>query len=405
MSQSSKNAQENYDVIVIGGGLSGLTMTALLASQGMKALCLDREDPKKQIQADLRTTAISYGSSQILDKAGIWETLEPKGCPIHDIQILDGNSPVLLDFSSDEVEGKAFGWIFDNADLRTALMARVNELKEAAHITSVQVDNFVPDDEAIMITCSNGKSYKAALAIGADGRGSSMRRWMESNTGLETRQWSYNQRAVICVLTHENPHHNVAVEHFMPEGPFAVLPMHDDKKGRGRSALVFTEHGAEADSLIHYSEATFEAAVKQRLQGFYGDILEISKRQSYPLGLVHAADYAGPRMALVADAAHGIHPIAGQGLNLGFRDLNTLAGLLDKAHKQGVDLGSETLLGNYVQARRGDNMAMVAFTDGLNRLFSNNLKSVGGLRRAGLRAVSKLPWAKKFFMKRAMGQI
>lgn len=390
--------KKTYDVAIIGGGLAGLTLLCLLGQGGIKTICLDRAPKPKGKSKDLRTTAISFGSRQVLEKAGIWQNLDKKSCPIDDIQILDGQSSVLLNFLSGEVEDKSFGWIVENSDLRVAMTKTLKSLKAVTHKTEARIiDLKVSDETATAITEKD--EFAAQLIVGADGRQSFTRKWMN----VPARQWSYNQRAVICTVGHSEPHKNVAVEHFWPEGPFAVLPMTDDRKGRHRSSVVFTEHGPESQSLIHYSDEEFEMALAARFPDRYGDIKLLAPRVSYPLGLVHASQYIGARMALVADAAHGIHPIAGQGLNLGFRDVAELANLLTAAHENGADLGAQTLLQTYQRRRRPDNMAMVAVTDGLNRLFSNNIPPVRFLRRAGLRGVSKIKSAKRFFMKQAMG--
>lgn len=387
-----------YDVAIIGGGLAGLTLSCLLGQSGVSTICIDQAPAKLPKSKDLRTTAISFGSRQILERAGIWQNLPAAACPIDDIQILDGHSSVLLNFLSGEVEGKSFGWILENADLRTAMMKTLKGLKPVTHKAGTTVSDFEIFDETARVITGDG-AIDARLIIGADGRGSFTRGWM----GVRTRQWSYEQRAVICTVSHSNPHANVAVEHFWPAGPFAVLPMADDAKGTHRSSVVFTEHGPEAESLMRFTDKEFEMALAAKFPASYGDIKLIGKRAAYPLGLVHAAEYIRPRMALVADAAHGIHPIAGQGLNLGFRDVGEIASLIADAHERGSDVGAHSVLQTYQRRRRPDNMAMVAVTDGLNRLFSNNLKSVGLLRRAGLKMVSKIPPAKKFFMRQAMG--
>ncbi len=392
-----KKAQNNYDVIIVGGGLSGLTLACLLGRAGIKAACIDQADPAMQVK-DLRTTAISFGSSKILAQAGIWNDMLPNASPIEDIHILDGDSPLLLQFLSSEVQDRAFGWIVENADLRAALMDRLQSLKSVTHIAPAKVDNFDVADESASITLENGDILSAKLIIGADGRNSSVRDFMD----VPTRQWNYNQRAVICCVSHENTHENVAVEHFWPEGPFAILPMRDKNKLH-RSSVVFTEHGSEKHSLMTFTDKEFEIALNARFPDRYGAVKMIGKRAVYPLNLVHAQNYTAPRMALIADAAHGIHPIAGQGLNLGFRDVDKMAEILTAAHQEKQDLGASFLLRHYERARRFDNMSMVAATDGLVRLFSNNLPPVRFLRRSGLRLVSKIRPAKQFFMKQAMG--
>ena len=386
---------KHYDIAIIGGGLSGMSLACLLGGSGKKVICIDRDIPATSTKQDLRTTAISYGSSKILEEAGIWNGLLKTACPIRDIQILDGDSPLLLQFLSAEVGGNSFGWIVLNADMRRALLKRMTSFKNITHLAPANVKDFSRDEKKITIHLEGNDKITTSLAVGADGRSSKMREWMD----IPERGWKYNQRAVIFNVAHQNPHHSAAVEHFWPSGPFAVLPMSDGPKGEHRSSIVFTEHGREEDSLVHYSEAAFQAALEARFPAAYGAVKPISKPTAYPLSLIHAGEYTAPRMALVADAAHGIHPIAGQGLNLGFRDIKALADLVRNA----PDPGAPQILEAYTRARRFDNMSMVAVTDALVRLFSNDLPPIRTLRRLGLRAVSRLKPAKRFFMKRAMG--
>ncbi len=377
-------------------------MACLLGQRGMKVICVDGADPKIK-SPDLRTTAISSGSRKILERAGIWDKIKDK-CPIDDIRILDGASPVLLQFTSDEVEGRSFGWIVDNHDLKSAMIERLAEIKCAIHKAPAAATSFDANDEGACVTMASGEELHAKILIGADGRKSALRTWMVERGYIETRNWNYRQNAVICMVAHEHPHDNVAVEHFMPAGPFAILPFTDDESGTHRSAVVFTEHRSGRESWMGLSDAEFEAALAARFPENYGWVKLASKRASYPLGLIHASRYYAPRIALVADAAHGIHPIAGQGLNLGFRDLSALDDILGKAYESGADIGEIRFLEEYDRTRRPDNMAMVAMTDGLNRAFSNNISSVRVLRKIGLRAVSRLKPAKRFFMTQAMGE-
>ncbi len=396
-------AQEtDYDVIIVGGGLAGLSLSCLLGTiGGLRVACIDRDAPKDQLAGDERTTAISYGSAQVLKRAGVWDDLECAGCPIENIEILDGSSPLLLQFLSDEVEGKAFGWIISNHHIRTTLMHHMAQMDGVDHIAPAQVQNFEVDAQSAKVILNDGKAISAKLIVGADGRMSSVRDFMD----VDVRGWNYHQRAVVCFVMHEHPHENKAVEHFWPAGPFAILPMIDLPDGRHRSSLVFTEHGKSRESLMDLSDNAFHQEVVARFPQSYGAVEIVdNKRKAYPLSLAHAAEYIAPRMVLVADAAHGIHPIAGQGLNLGFRDLSCLAHLIEAAVAKGQDVGAQSLLQMYQRKRRPDNMAMVAVTDGLVRLFSNDMRSVKVLRRAGLRAVSRIGKAKKFFMRRAMGE-
>lgn len=395
--KTRSGADFDYDAVIVGGGLAGLSLACLLGGRGMAVACLDQAAPGGMAAQDLRTTAVSFGSRKILERAGIWDKVKVS-CPIEDIRILDGRSPVLLQFLSAEA-GSAFGWIVDNADLRRAMAARIAGLPNVDHIAPAAVAGFEVTEDAAEVLLEDGRRLRARLAVGADGRQSFTRRWMK----VDVRRWSYNQRAVVCAATHENPHHNIAVEHFWPEGPFAILPMADGPGGEHRSSVVFTEHGKAERSWMHLSDSEFEAALAARFPPEYGAVRVTGRRAAFPLGLVHAAEYIRPRMVLVADAAHGIHPIAGQGLNLGFRDLDELDRLTGEAFAAGLDIGSAGLLETYQRRRRPDNMAMVAATDGLVRLFSTAFPPMALLRRAGLRAVARLRPARRFFMKQAMG--
>ncbi len=393
--------QNKYDVVIVGGGLAGLSLACLLGRHDLTVACIDQADPKTKPK-DLRTTAISFGSRKILENAGIWDRIQD-ACPINDIQILDGRSSVLLEFLSEQAGDRSFGWIVDNHDLKTAMQQQLGTLKNVAHIAPMAVQGFDADDTKGMITLADGQTIEAELIVGADGRKSSVRHFMEQTYGIRSRQWSYHQRAVICMTEHDHPHNNVAVEHFWPEGPFAILPFTDTDKGVHRSAVVFTEHGPEKTSLMSMSDEEFEMALAARFPESYGDVRLVGNRAAYPLNLVHAEKYIAPHMVLVADAAHGIHPIAGQGLNLGFRDLDCLDRLIGEAVANGQAVGGPDLLKSYERKRRPDNMAMVAMTDGLNRLFSNSTPGMGLLRKAGLKMVSRINPAKRFFMKQAMG--
>lgn len=392
---------KEYDVIVVGGGLAGLGLTALLASRGARVLCVDRESAAARTAPafDGRTTAISYGSRKVLEAAGVWGALSANACAIDTIHISDGGGPVLLDFSKDEVEGRSFGWIVENRLLRQALLARVKDLKTAEHVAPAAVADFSRDDGKVTVHLEDGRKFSAPLAVGADGRASFTREWM----GVGAREWPYRQRAVVCAVVHENPHEHIAVEDFRPSGPFAILPMTDDEQGAHRSSVVWTEHGPEKNSALRFSAEVFDAALAARFPARYGAVRLAGGRFSYPLGLTHAHAYIAPRMALVAEAAHGIHPIAGQGLNMGLRDVAALADLVAGSVRDGRDPGGADMLERYQRGRRFDNMAMAGATDQLNRLFSNDIGPVRAARRFGLRAVGRLPAAKLFFMKQAMG--
>jgi 2-octaprenyl-6-methoxyphenol hydroxylase len=396
----SKNPHD-FDVLIVGGGPAGLSLAGLLGENGVRVACIDREDKRAQLDTafDGRTTAISFGSRQVLEAAGVWPALDGHACAIETIRITDGDSPTLVEFNHTDTPAPAFGWIMENRLLRQALFARAAALDTVRHIAPAAVTALQRDEGGVTAILADGTHVRAPLLVGADGRGSFVRGWM----GIGTRQWSYRQRAITCTVEHEHPHRNIAIENFRPEGPFAILPMTDGENGAYRSSVVWTEHGPDRQSFRHMDDDTFNAALTARFPDFYGAAKQIGVRGAYPLGLIHAHNYTAPRAALIGDAAHGIHPIAGQGLNLGFRDIAVLAELVIAAVNENSDPGSDTLLAAYQRRRRLDNMAMAGTTDALTRLFSNNISPVRLLRRVGLRLVDRTAPAKKFFMHQAMG--
>ncbi len=396
---------ENVDVIIAGGGLAGLTLAAFLGTQGVDTLCIDRDTPQSQLQEvfDGRTTAISYGSRQILEAAGVWDSLASAGtgaCAITSIDILEGpSSSVPLVFDSKEAGDRAFGWIVENRDFRSCLFDRVKVLPSVRHWAGTAVAAYDRNDsEIIKVATSDGRQAGAPLVVGADGRQSFTREWM----GIKARQWAYGQQAIVCTVGHQNSHNHKAVEHFRHEGPFAILPMSDDAEGRHRSSVVWTIH-ENGSSPLDWHQESFDAGLAARFPARYGSVRQLGRRFAYPLSLIHAHRYTAPRMALVAEAGHGIHPIAGQGLNISLRDVAALGVRVTDAVNGGKDPGSAELLEAYQRDRRFDNTAMAGATDLLNRLFSNDLPYIGTLRRSGLHAVSRLPFAKHFFMRQAMG--
>lgn len=394
-----KNPKIDVDAIVVGGGMAGLTQSLMLSKCGLSVICFDKG---RVGAANDRTTAISYGSSKILEKAGVWHDLADNACPIEDIRIIDGSSPVLLNFNADdgrrETSPEAFGWIIENKVISETLLKKAKNEKNITFIDNCEIRDFIPHDDCISIHLQDGKTYKAKLIIGADGRNSFTREYME----VGVREWSYKQVAFVTIVEHENPHNNVAVEHFRSEGPFAILPMLDDKNGKHRSSVVWTQHSS-TDNILEYDKGTLLAALNTRFPAFYGSVTDVKMRLTYPLNFSHAYRYISQRMVLIGDAAHGIHPIAGQGLNLGFRDIECLTNLVHEANTKNVDIGLNDVLEKYQRIRAKDNIAMAATTDILNKVFSNDYKSIQTVRKIGLRMVQKIKPAKKFFMNYAMG--
>jgi 2-octaprenyl-6-methoxyphenol hydroxylase len=394
---------KSYDVIVVGGGLAGLLQTLLLAQHGFNVLCVDQQKSKDLQTSTLskRTTAISYGSHQLLKAAHVWKDVLPYACAIKSIKVLDGGSPILLNFDisedQDALKAEGFGWVIENHHLIHTLSNKIKSLPTVDYIDECAVTDILTHKSYIEIQTSLGLNYSAKLLIGADGRGSFIRR----HNGIEVEEFSYNQNAIVSIISHENPHHNTAIEHFRSSGPFAILPMCDDNQGLHRSSIVWTEEAHAHKSILDFDDQTYLIALQEQFPTNYGDIINTSARTSFPLGYIHAHQYIASRIALIGDAAHGIHPIAGQGLNLGLRDIAALTELLIEQKEN--DIGSVKLLDQYQQKRISDNHLMSLSTDCLNKLFSNNMKTTRLVRKIGLKIMDRFSPAKKAILSQTMG--
>jgi len=387
-------AEKRVELAVVGGGLNGLTLGIACASAGLKVLVIDREDPVTMIgeQFDGRTSAIAYGSMRVLDGIGVWPILAAKAEAIREIRVADNSAPLFLHYDHREIGDEPMGWIVENRDLRRALHDRARQLPNLVLIAPMQVQSGTDG----VITLGNGNIVRAELIAAADGKNSPLR----EAAGIKSVTWSYPQIGIVATVRHAKPHRGVAVEHFLPAGPFAILPMTGN-----RSSIVWTERATLAPNILKLDDAAFHAEVASRFGDFLGDISVEGPRWSYKLSFLHAQTYVAPRLVLVGEAAHVIHPIAGQGLNMGIRDTAALAECLIDGRRLGLDLGDGTVLARYERWRRFDNIALAAVTDGLNRLFSNSVPPLKLARDVGLAAVGQAPPLKHFFMRHAMGTV
>jgi 2-octaprenyl-6-methoxyphenol hydroxylase len=393
------------EIIIAGGGLVGNALAIALAQGRIKVVVIDPLPREKQLETafDGRTSAISSGSVRILSHIGAWAAIAPHAQPIHDIRVCDQDKPGYVHYSDKDV-GEPFGYIVENQFLRRGLYQAL-EAEPNIHALNGSVTGFSRTAASITAEVSEGSRITAPLLIAADGRFSKLR----EQAGIPHRVISYHQTAIVCVIEHEQPHDGLALEKFYPAGPFALLPLVPTQEGIHRSGVVWTEHDDDAPHYVALPDEAFNAELQRRVgdvgTGYWGAVKVVGKRFSYPLKLMHATDFVAERFALVGDAAHGIHPIAGQGVNLGYRDVAVLAELLIEQHQVGLDLGDEVLLERYQRWRKFDSVSMTASTDLLNRLFSNNLPGMSLLRRAGMVAIDHLPPVKKFFMRHAMGLV
>ena len=388
---------QHFDIAVVGGGMVGLSLALSLSGVGARVAVIERASLEDMAAAsfDGRGSAIAAGSQRILDGLGLWAPLAKEAEPILEIRVADGASPLFLHYDHREIGEGPLGWIVENANIRRSLADAVSRSGLTVFENAVLADARFGATSATL-ELENGRKIDAALAVAADGRHSSLR----DLAGIEAIRWSYPQTGIVCAVEHQLPHNGIAHEHFLAAGPFAILPM-----TRNRSSIVWTERNELAPDLLALDDAAFAAELKNRFGAFLGEVRVGRQRWSYPLSVVHARRYVGTRLALAGDAAHAIHPIAGQGFNLGLRDVAALAEVVVDRLRLGLDPGDATALSRYENWRKPDNMMMIAATDSLNRLFSNDVAPVRLARDVGLAAVNQLPPLKRVLMKHAMGLI
>lgn len=391
---------DRRDLLILGGGLVGMTLALAAARKGFSSHVVDRADPAELTAEgfDGRASAISTASWNLFRNIGIAPALEAQACPIASIAVMDQMKPGRLDFTPQEHEG-TLGRMFANRALRLALFEAAGAEPLIAWHSRAGVTRRERGPYGVSAGLATGETLTAALMVGAEGRGSPTR----EEAGIAIAKWDYRHRAIIAGLTHEKPHDNVAWEIFYPAGPFALLPMLDDADGRHRSALVWTVSEADASGTLKLSDRAFLAELDKRMSDLLGAISGVGPRSSYPLGFHHTARITADRLALVGDAAHGIHPIAGQGLNLGLRDVGALVEVLEEGARLGLEPGDAQLLARYERWRGLDSFMVALATDGLTRLFGVPGAATSAVRRAGMAAVDRLPPLKRFFMDEARG--
>lgn len=376
--------------------MNGLSLGLAMAQGGVRVMVVDREDPAHQAEDrfDGRTSALALTAVRLFEALGVWSYI-PQFQPILDIRVTDGQSRLFLHYDHRAVGEAPFGHMVENRFIRRALHQRVTSSPQLLHRAPDSLDEIRFDTSGVYARLQSGIEVKAQLAVSAEGRRAGLR----EQVGIPTAAWSYRQTGIVCTIGHQIDHRGIAYERFLPAGPFAILPM----AGGHHSSLVWTEPAELAPAYLALDEGSFLREIDQRVGGFLGELTLVGPRWSYPLDFHLAESYVAPRLALIGDAAHGIHPIAGQGLNLGLRDVAALAEIIVDAKRLGLDLGSSALLERYQTWRRFDGLLLGAVTDGLNRLFSNDIAPLRIARRLGLGLVERLPGPKRFFMRHAMG--
>jgi 2-octaprenyl-6-methoxyphenol hydroxylase len=389
---------DRADVIIFGGGLVGLALASALDSSGLSTIVVDPADPAGRSDAtfDGRTSAVSSSSMRMLQTIGVADHLAEPGCPIWRIAVADGLKPGGLHFDPDDEE--PLGFMHENRHLRAALHARADAGKNVWLLWKSRIATVDRTDTGVVVSLEDGRKLSAPLLVGADGRNSATR----ERAGINIARWKYGHQAIVSVLRHERPHEHVAYEIFFPAGPFALLPMNDDAGGH-RSAIVWSVPDEDAAGWLSLNNEDFAAEAEAAMGGFLGNIEMLAPRSSYPLGFHHAAQITAERLALIGDAAHAIHPIAGQGLNLGFRDVAALAEVLVEGARLGLDLGDKQLLDRYQRWRSLDALSVAFATDTLTRIYGVPGKAASAVRRFGMGLVGRISPLRDRLMSEARG--
>ncbi len=393
-----------YDVIIAGGSFTGLALASALSQSSDKTLKVCVLDPRSYDDLIVhrfsgQAVALNAASKDLLTVLEIWQTLENNVQPITDIDITDSPMdvtvrPIFLQIKSELAPGKSASYMIENHHLATALAAKASVDPNIDLIAKQKVKGFGKENHYVRVLLESGGQLKTRLLVAADGRNSSLRKV----SGIKTVSWSYGQMGIVTTVAHERPHNGRAVQHFLPAGPFAILPL----KGN-RSSLVWTENTKVAKKLLDEDEALFIEELERRFGPRLGELELIGPRFGVPLTMHIAREFIGPRFVLVGDSAHGVHPIAGLGLNIGLRDVAALTEVLIDNSRLGIDIGDFTGLERYQRWRRFDSAFSAFFMDGLNRLFSNDILPVRAAREIGLGLVNRSPAIKQFLVKGASG--
>ncbi|WP_299586475.1 FAD-dependent monooxygenase [uncultured Tateyamaria sp.] len=392
---------QDSDILIVGGGLSGPLLALALARGGQTVTVIDAlpEPVRKNATFDGRSYAVALTSQRLLDGLGLWDGIADHSQPILEIKVSDGRagqgpSPFFMHFDHAEIEEGPMGHMVQDRHLRRALLDAMAASDAITHLAgdTVMAQDSNPGD--VSVTLASGQTLRAKVLIGADGRNSGT----AQRAGIKRTGWGYDQTALVCAIAHEKPHHGIAHQFFMPPGPLAILPLPGNQ-----SAIVWSEKTATAAAFTALADDDYLTMLRPRFGDFLGDIELAGKRYSYPLSLSLADRLVAPRTALIGDAAHGVHPIAGQGLNAGMRDIAALAEVITDAARRGEDIGATDVLARYEAWRRFDNTALALATDSFNKLFSNDNTLVRGLRDLGMGVVNALPGLRRSFIREAAG--
>ncbi|MFG6518165.1 FAD-dependent oxidoreductase [Sulfitobacter sp. 1A13496] len=391
----------DHDIAIIGGGLNGPALALTLSRAGLRVTVIDAQPAQTFENAafDGRAYALALTSVRLMEGIGIWPNIADDAQPMLEIKVTDGRagtgpSPMFMHFDHAEIEEGPMGQMVEDRHLRRALLKAAAADPAITMMNDTRVTGQSVAPTGITLTLEGGKTLRARLAVGADGRASGT----AERAGIKRVAWSYGQTALVCVVDHEKPHHGIAHQFFMPPGPLAILPLTGN-----RSLIVWSEASANAAAINALPDAQYLEVLRPRFGSFLGELSLTGPRYSYPLGLSLAHSMTAPRVALLGDAAHGVHPIAGQGLNAGLRDVAALAEVIADAARRGEDPGNDAVLARYQEWRRFDNASLALATDSFNRLFSNDNALLRLARDMGMAAINALPGLRRTFIREAAG--
>ncbi len=389
------------DIAIVGGGLNGPALSLALAQIGLRVTIIDRlkDATRGEPEFDGRSYALALTSTRLLQGIGVWDAVAPDAQPMLEIKVTDGRagegpSPFFMHFDHAEIEEGPMGHMVEDRHLRRALADAVKATPGITVMDGQDVVTQQADQSGVTVSLAGGKALRARLLVGADGRGSGT----ALRAGIKRIGWGYAQTALVCAIAHENPHGGVAHQFFMPPGPLAILPLTGN-----RSSIVWSETADNAARINALPDDAYLDVLRPRFGDFLGQISLAGARYTYPLSLSLAHAMIAERVALVGDAAHGVHPIAGQGLNAGIRDVAALAEVIADAHRRGQDIGTVSVLDQYQRWRRFDNTALALATDSFNRLFSNDNPLLRMARDVGMAAINAMPGARRGFIREAAG--
>jgi len=400
-------SNRQYDIAIVGGGIVGATLAAALAESSLRVVVLEAAESRtfasdfNNTEFEARVSALTLATRTLLKNLGVWDAMcEYRHAPYTDMVVWDAEGSGEIHFTAQEMGQKFLGYIFENIVLAENLCGFVQSLACVDWIAGAQIESFnFAETHQPSVTLADGTCITASLIVGADGANSTVR----TKAGFETRAWSYEQQAIVATIRAEQGHQNTAWQHFLPSGPLAFLPLKTVEGDDHYCSIVWSVDNELAEKYIGLSDADFCHALQRAFEGRLGAIDWVSKRFAFPLRQSHALHYAKPGVVLIGDAAHTLHPLAGQGVNLGIMDAAVLAEEILRGHSRGLESGDFSILRRYQRRRKSDNLTMMAAVEGFKRLFGSSDPTVRWLRSAGLAVADSIAPIKSRLARRAMG--